>query len=495
MSKANVELDPYGVWNAITQDTTVKIVEDSNPITDVKETEALTFTGADGLSKGATPEKMRRYHKNDIGLVSEATVDSSDVALNIYLTPYAKLENLRGKVAKTKQTRQDTVFSTSVLLTPMGEMDDPKRVNFVSIQNGHTIAADGYTQPMLRTGYEYLMPYKVGALYCITSKKEGKVVSINDKQLKVTYADGNSETIRLGETYGRMEGSVYKHKIVSDLKEGQKFAKGEYLSYNSGFFERDWIDPKRLIMKFNRTVTVALSMGDEVYEDSSAISKKLGESMATDTVKEKAFVIEFDKNIVGMKSEGDLIDVNDSLFTLTDNLTDYSNLSQSSIDLLKSIANLSPKAKMKGNVFRYEVKYNGDLSDMSPTLKKLVTRLDQQTQLESESGDVVIKNNRVTGEYRCEGKNLMPRTLELKIFIQHKTSQSHGDKGVFAAQMKSVISEVFRSTVTTASGVEIDAMFSYKSILNRVALSPLLAGTTNRLLKHISPMVADAYFN
>jgi hypothetical protein len=129
MSKGKIELDPYGVWNAITQDTTVKIVEDSNPITDVKETEALTFTGADGLNKSSTPEKMRRYHKNDIGLVSEATVDSSDVALNIYLSPYAKLENLRGKVSERKQERQDTVFSTSVLLTPMGEQDDPKRVN------------------------------------------------------------------------------------------------------------------------------------------------------------------------------------------------------------------------------------------------------------------------------------------------------------------------------------------------------------------------------
>lgn len=129
MSKGKVELDPYGVWNAITQDTTVKIIEDSNPITDAKEAEAVTFSGADGLNKSSTPEKIRRYHPKDIGLISEATVDSTDVALNIYLTPYAKLENLRGKVSDRKQERQDTVFSTSVLLSPMAENDDPKRIN------------------------------------------------------------------------------------------------------------------------------------------------------------------------------------------------------------------------------------------------------------------------------------------------------------------------------------------------------------------------------
>lgn len=366
--------------------------------------------------------------------------------------------------------------------------------NFINIQNGHTIAASGYQQPMLRTGYEYLMPYKVGSLYCITAKEPGVVVSVDSKQLKIRYTDGKEQTISLGPTYGRMEGSVYRHDIVSDLKEGQRFTAGEYLSYNTGFFERDWLDSSKLLMKFNRTVTVALSMGDDVYEDSSSVSKKLGQEMSVKVIKEKSFILEFDKNIVEMKSVGDKVDVNDSLFTLTDNLSDYSNLSSSSIELLKGIANLSPKAKIKGTIFRYEIKYNGETSDMTPSLKKLAHSLDKQTQTESESTNTFVKNNRVTSEYRCAGKNLMPKTLELKIFIENSATQAHGDKGVFASQMKSVVSDVFRSTVTTASGSEIQAMFSYKSILNRTALSPILIGTTNRLLKHISTKVAQVYF-
>lgn len=339
------------------------------------------------------------------------------------------------------------------------------------------------------------MPYKVGALYCVTAKEEGKVLSVTDKQIKVLYKSGKEQIYKLGDTYGKMEGSVYKHRIVTDLKEGQRFDKLEYITYNTGFFERDWLDPKRLIMKFNKVITVALSMGDDVYEDSSAISQKLSMEMATQTVKEKVFVIEFDKNIIGLKDEGAPVNVNDSLFTLTDNLTDYANLSESSITLLKNIANLSPKAKMKGSIFRYEIKYNGELSDMSPTLKKLALKLDAQTQMETQGAKVPLKNNRVSAEYRSEGKNLMPKTMEFKVMIEHKTAQSHGDKGVFAAQMKSVISDVFRSNITTASGVTIDAMFSYRSILNRVALSPLLAGTTNRILRHVSPMIADIYFD
>lgn len=339
------------------------------------------------------------------------------------------------------------------------------------------------------------MPYKVGALYCVTAKEAGVVVSLDSKQLKVKYSSGKEQTIHIGSTYGRMEGSIYKHDIVTDLKPGQKFSEGEYLSYNTGFFERDWLDPNRLLMKFSRTITVALSMSDDVFEDSSAVSKKLGALMAAEVVKERSFIIEFNKTILDLKPEGESVDVNDSLFTLTDNTADYSNLSSSSIELLKGIANLSPKAKTKGSIFRYEMKYNGDLSDMSPTLKKLAVRLDKQTELESQSTGVVIKNNQVTSEYRSSGSNLMPKTLELKIFILHKTDQAHGDKGVFGSQMKSVISDVMQSTVTTESGVEVDAMFSYMSILNRIALSPILIGTTNRLLKHVSPMIAQAYYS
>ena len=69
-----------------------------------------------------------------------------------------------------------------------------------------------------------------------------------------------------------------------------------------------------------------------------------------------------------------------------------------------------------------------------------------------------------------------------------------GDKGVFANQMKSVISDVFTDKVTTDSGEKVDAFFSYKGILNRIVLSPILIGTTNRLLKHVSKTVSQLYF-
>lgn len=129
--RGKVELDPYKVWKYVCQDTTVKITEDSNPITDTKEIESATFSGLDGMSRTATPERLRRYHANDKQLVTEATVDSSDVALNFLVSPYAKVKSVLGDVdlqVRDTDEHPDLVFSTAVHLTPFAESDDPKRI-------------------------------------------------------------------------------------------------------------------------------------------------------------------------------------------------------------------------------------------------------------------------------------------------------------------------------------------------------------------------------
>lgn len=338
------------------------------------------------------------------------------------------------------------------------------------------------------------MPYKVGKLYCITAEEDGKIVEITNTLMKVQFKSGKQQSYRIGSTYGRMEGSVYKHDITTPYKAGHSFKTGDWLAYNTGFFEPDWLDPSRLVMKFSRNVTVAFVMNNEVYEDSSAISPELSEQMRSTVIDEKKFIIEFGKHLVDLLPEGQQVTPTDVIFTLVDENTDYSNLSQSSIDLLKTIANTSPKAKVDGKIFRYEIKYNGDLADMSPSLKKLAQRLDRQLFEETQGTFNEAKNNRVGLDYLSDGKTLLPNTLELKVFIESQSNTAVADKGVFASQMKSVISKVFTSNVTTESGEKVDAMFSYVSVLNRIVLSPVLMGTTNRLLKHLSPKVAQAYF-
>ncbi len=122
-----IELSPYAVWNNIVMDNSKKLTEDINPINDLKEMESVTLVGQDGLNKEAISGRLREFTPSDMGVTSESTVDSSDVGINTFLTPYARFKNVRGMIdtANTDyETNPAKLLSTSALLVPGVDHDD-----------------------------------------------------------------------------------------------------------------------------------------------------------------------------------------------------------------------------------------------------------------------------------------------------------------------------------------------------------------------------------
>lgn len=131
--KGNLALDfnPNVVWNKITQDRAVTLTSEINPIQYLKETEAVTYNGNGGRSAISMTKNSRIYNENDIGTISEATVDSSDVALNIYTSANPLFTSVRGISAPYSFEKQGpaALLSTSALISPSADREDPKRVN------------------------------------------------------------------------------------------------------------------------------------------------------------------------------------------------------------------------------------------------------------------------------------------------------------------------------------------------------------------------------
>lgn len=123
-------IDNYKVWNYITNDQSRATQVILNPIASIKEEEIVTLTGRDGLNSGAVSGQLRRFHEHDVGLMTEATVDSKDVAVTKYLTPYMKLKNVRGIVERNYDEVEENptkIYSTPSQLKPMTEFDDQFR--------------------------------------------------------------------------------------------------------------------------------------------------------------------------------------------------------------------------------------------------------------------------------------------------------------------------------------------------------------------------------
>ena len=59
--------------------------------------------------------------------------------------------------------------------------------------------------------------------------------------------------------------------------------------------------------------------------------------------------------------------------------------------------------------------------------------------------------------------------------------------------MKTIVGYILTGKNQTASGVDIDAIFGYKSLKDRIVLSALVIGMTNALMRTIGERAAREY--
>jgi hypothetical protein len=128
LGKANkkLELNPYSVWKRVSEDPAKEQMSELNPLKQLRELEAVTFSGEGGRSKQSMVKSTRMYHPNDMGVISESTVDSGDVAINTFMSSAPKLNSLLG-TADPFDFEKDgpgALLSTSANCAPGSDRDD-----------------------------------------------------------------------------------------------------------------------------------------------------------------------------------------------------------------------------------------------------------------------------------------------------------------------------------------------------------------------------------
>ena len=124
-SMASVDLNPYAVWQSILQDPAGMPVQDRNPIQNLREKEVVVFAGNGGRSSRSMTGEARIFHKTALGVTSESTSDSSDVATVIFAPPDPNYKSVRGLTRTLdKKDGPSKLLSTSALLAPGSDIDD-----------------------------------------------------------------------------------------------------------------------------------------------------------------------------------------------------------------------------------------------------------------------------------------------------------------------------------------------------------------------------------
>lgn len=497
ISRASVSMKPHDVWMTITQDPAAELVQEINPIHNAKEKEIITYGGRGGRSQRSMMADQRLYRETDLGFISEATVDSGQVAIITYQPPNPKLTSVRGTLSSFEHgvDGPSSIFSSSALISPCADRDDPKRVNFVNIQQSHVISAEGYRATPLRTGYDQILAHRVDETFATVADKAGRVKKVDEDHMVVEYADGTSTAVQLGRRFGTAAGSTYPHDLVTQFKEGDKVAKGDVLAYNAGFFEPSPYSKNQVSWKggvLTRTVVIETA---GTLEDSSYITHGLAKKLSTEVVKEKIVIVRFDQTIRDMVRVGDKVDLDTILCTIEDAVTaDNKLFDDESMSTLRLLSAMTPTAKMVGQVQKIEVFYHGDMEDMSESLQTIANTTDRDRRKEARRLGKTEVTGSVDQSMRIDGNGLDLDCMAIKFYIVSRVGTGLGDKAVFGNQMKTVVGRVIEGIHETESGQWYDAIFGCKSIQDRIVLSPILMGTTNTLLRVIGEQAALEYF-
>jgi len=119
-------INTEAIFQRIIQDPTMDLIEETNPVKSIKETNKLTYTGFGGRTSVAFVERDRNYPKDAIGILAETTTDSKSVGMTSALTGDPNILNLRGMLDTESTEHKSTtrILSDTTNLMPGVTHDD-----------------------------------------------------------------------------------------------------------------------------------------------------------------------------------------------------------------------------------------------------------------------------------------------------------------------------------------------------------------------------------
>lgn len=505
--KANTfSINANAVYLRIIQNESTMPAEAANPMEDIKIYSNITYGGIGGRTGESFVTVDRRYSIDDVGVLSEATADSGKVGMNAMLSFNPTIKNTMGVIESKdpKELEPSSIISASAALMPYAVNDDCNRLNFISIQYSHVMNTECVDRNRIRTGYERVIAHRVSDNFAATAEQDGKVTKIDNvaKLMEVTYKDGTKTVFKIGDHYELAESIVIQNNIKPNFKEGDTFKKDDVLTYNEGYFNRDYFTGQ-VDMSTGVMANLCLLETDTTLEDATEISESLSKKLAINPVNERVVTMSAKSQIFAMAKIGDHVKVTDPLCIFDEEpLTQDHGLTEDedALAILGDISKTAPTAKFSGEIVHIAVYCGCEVSEMSPSVANVVKAAYVETTAQAKlakdtaRANEFVKPTIVPKGSRFKGIEFDEDTVMIIFYIKERIVHGVGDKLVLCNQLKSTVAAVFPKPVTTESGIPIDVLYSQKGVNSRKVLSPFLTGILSRLVEKVEKDVVDEYF-
>lgn len=512
-AEAAISCKKSAVIDAIMLDPTESDASSINPVLDIEQASAVSFKGLSGMNSDRSYGLDKRtYDESMVGTIAMSTGFAGNVGLTRWATIDANITGQRGYIKNNKglkKTDTKMLCMTEALNPMVNTSDDPFRIAMTFIQTSKHGMRVNHGQPMLiSNGADEAVSYLSGNTFSFKSAKAGVVKELTEDYMVLEYSDKTYEFVDLKETIKKNSdgGFFITVKLKPKVHKGQKVKPGEVVAYDSSCFTDAVSNTDIVYMGSCGLVKAAMLPTDEGFEDSAIIDDELSEMLASDIVVEDDRVLNRLCNVYHIVKPGDVIQEGDPLLIFQNAFEDADanalvKALGSNKDEISDLGKISIKAHVTGVVQDVKLYRTVELSEMSPSLRKVFKEYEARVNKEKKVLDKYKLNSK---EYASTEKLEPVGKLKgaadgvyIEFFLKYHDKMSVGDKLVYYSANKGTIKSIFpkgqEPYTKFRPNEKIRTFISIGSMNRRMVTSIMKVGCIQKILVELDRKVKDMF--
>ena len=482
------------------------------PLSEIETKNTISTKGVTGMNEErAYKIDKRGYDDSMVNIIAQSTGFASTVGVNRQTTINPQIVGGRGYFKQTGNDEMNitNTYGITEALSPfMLTSDDPFRNDMTFVQTSKHSTPVEYSMPLLvTTGADAAMPYLSSDMFAHKAKKKGKVTTVTDEYMMVTYDDGTKEFVNLSkQTMKNSDGGFYiTLKLRTDLKEGQTVKPDTILAYDEkSFSNRVGSTDPQLAYNLGCLAKLAIMTAEDGYEDSGVCSEWLSDAMAANIVVMKDVALPVSTNVLFIAKKGQAVTEGEPVL-IFQNAYDEEDANL----LLKSLNNEDGdvseigrrvvKSKVTGIISDIKIYRTCELDELSESLKKIVSSYEKKLK----SIEKVAKQ--ASNDVHLDSSEKLPQVGKLKnvdgvlieIYMEYHDRLGVGDKLACLNANKVVLRDVYSNEDAPYGNFrpeeKIDAISSASSIDGRMVTSIIKLGALDKVMIELWRSVQEIY--